>query len=151
MTGECGRDDALKTLTPPLSQGGEGVRNCGEARRLKEALALNQPLATAYYLKEGLRQLWCQRTKHQAEKHLSNWIERAERSGILILQKFAKTLAAYRNQILNYYDYRISTGPLEGTNTKIRVLQRKAYGFRDMEFFKLKIHALHESRFELVG
>jgi len=36
-------------------------------------------------------------------------------------------------------------------NTKIRVLQRKAYGFRDTEFFKLKIYALHETRYELIG
>jgi len=38
-----------------------------------------------------------------------------------------------------YYDYPISTGPLEGTNTKIRALQRQAYGFRNTEFFKLEI------------
>jgi transposase len=68
-----------------------------------------------------------------------------------MLKKFAHTLAAHRNQILNFYDYRISTGPLEGTNTKIRVLQRQAYGFRDTEFFKLKIYALHETRYQLVG
>ncbi|MBU1417459.1 MAG: transposase, partial [Proteobacteria bacterium] len=44
-----------------------------------------------------------------------------------------------------------STGPLEGTNNKIKTLQRQAYGFRDMEFFKLKIHALHETKYALVG
>jgi hypothetical protein len=56
-----------------------------------------------------------------------------------------------RRGILNYSRYRISTGPREGPNTKIRVLQRKAYGFRDTEFFKLKSDALHETRYELVG
>ena len=56
-----------------------------------------------------------------------------------------------RNQILAYYDYSISTGPLEGTNTKMRVLQHQAYGFRDTEFFKLEIYALHETRLVLVG
>jgi transposase len=45
-----------------------------------------------------------------------------------------------------YYDYRISTGPLEGTNNKIRTMQRQAYGYRDQEFFKLKILALHQAR-----
>ncbi|HUW33026.1 MAG TPA: transposase, partial [Planctomycetota bacterium] len=45
----------------------------------------------------------------------------------------------------------ISTAALEGTNTKIRVMQRQAYGFRDYEFFKLKILALHESKYALVG
>ena len=122
-----------------------------EPNRLKEALKLNEPLATAYYMKDDLRRVWEQRNKKAAERLLDAWIRRAENSGIRMLMKFARTLAMHRNQILNYYDYRISTGPLEGTNTKIRVLQRKAYGFRDTEFFKLKIYALHETRFQLVG
>jgi transposase len=122
-----------------------------ESKRLQEALMLNQPLATAYYMKEDLRQVWEQTDKPTAQRILDDWIRRAENSGIRMLKKFAHTLAAHRNQILNFYDYRISTGPLEGTNTKIRVLQRQAYGFRDTEFFKLKIYALRETRFELVG
>lgn len=56
----------------------------------------------------------------------------------------------YRRGILAYYDCRISTGPLEGTNNKIRTMQRQAYGFRDQEFFKLKIYALHEAKYALI-
>jgi len=122
-----------------------------EAKRLDEALRLNQPLATAYYMREDLRRVWEQSDRSAAQRVLDDWIRRAEGSGIRILIRFAHTLAAHRSGILNYYRYRISTGPLEGTNTKIRVLQRKAYGFRDTEFFKLKIYALHETRYELVG
>lgn len=122
-----------------------------EAKRLHEALILNQPLATAYYMKEDLRRVWEQPHRSAAQRVLDDWIRRAEASGIRTLIRFAHTLAAHRRGILNYYRYRISTGPLEGTNTKIRVLQRKAYGFRDAEFFKLKIYALHETRYELVG
>jgi transposase len=122
-----------------------------EPQRLQEALRLNQPLACAYYMKEDLRRVWEQPDKAAAQCVLDDWIRRAESSGIRMLIQFAHTLAAHRSRILNYYDYRISTGPLEGTNTKIRVLQRQAYGFRDTEFFKLKIYALHETRFELVG
>jgi transposase len=68
-----------------------------------------------------------------------------------MLKKLAKTLAAFRSGILAYYDYRISSGPLEGTNNKIKTMKRMAYGFRDMEFFKLKIMAIHESKYALVG
>jgi transposase len=57
----------------------------------------------------------------------------------------------HRRGILAYYDYPISTGPLEGTNNKIKTLQKQAYGFRDKDCFKLKIYALHESRYALVG
>jgi transposase len=52
---------------------------------------------------------------------------------------------------LAWYDYPISTGPLEGTNNKIKTMKRQAYGFRDLEFFNLKILALHETRYALVG
>ena len=68
-----------------------------------------------------------------------------------MLIKFAKTLAAFRSGILSYYDYRISSAPLEGTNNKIKTMKRMAYGFRDLEFFKLKIMAIHESKYALVG
>ena len=57
----------------------------------------------------------------------------------------------HRRGILAYYDCRISTGPLEGTNNKIKTMQRQAYGFRDQEFFKLKILAIHEAKYALVG
>ena len=122
-----------------------------EPKRLREALRLNEPLATAYYMKDDLRRVWKQPDKQAARRILTAWIRRAETSGIRMLIKFAHTLAAHRNQILAYYDYPISTGPLEGTNTKIRVLQHQAYGFRDTEFFKLKIYGLHETHYELVG
>jgi transposase len=44
-----------------------------ESDRLKKALEFNAPLATAYYLKEDLRQFWNQKTKAEAEKHLADW------------------------------------------------------------------------------
>ena len=122
-----------------------------ERERLDEALRLNQPLATVYYLKEDLRQIWQQPDKATATQVLEDWIRRAEASGIKVLQTFAGTLAMYRTGILAYYDYRISTGPLEGTNNKIKTMQRQAYGFRDPQFFKLKIYAIHEAKYALVG
>jgi transposase len=122
-----------------------------EAERLTAALELNQPLALAYYLKEDLRQIWLQTDKSTAAAILQDWVDRAMASGIRMLRKFAKTLALYRMGILAWYDYPISTGPLEGTNNKIKTMKRQAYGFRDLEFFKLKILALHETRYALVG
>ncbi len=88
--------------------------------------------------------------REQAERFLRGWIARAEVSGIRQLKKFAKTLAAHRTGILNWYETPISTGPLEGTNNKIKTMKRQAYGFRDTEFFKLRIMALHETKYALV-
>ena len=63
----------------------------------------------------------------------------------------ARILSRYRRGILAYYDYRITTGPLEGINNKIKTLKRQVYGYRDIDFFKLKILALHEAEYALVG
>ena len=82
---------------------------------------------------------------------MHDWIERASVSGIKMLKTFANTLGAYRTGLLAYYDHPISTGPLEGTNNKIKTMKRQAYGFRDLVFFKLKIMAIHEAKYALVG
>ncbi len=122
-----------------------------EKQKLEEALALNQPLATAYYMKEDLRRFWQQPGKQFATNFLDGWIRRAEASGIRALQQMAKTLAAHRSGLLAYYDVMITSGPMEGTNNKIKTMKRQAYGFRDLEFFKLKILAIHETKYALVG
>lgn len=122
-----------------------------EKERLEEALHLNKPLATAYILKEELRTFWNQKSKAKADQVIQSWIAKAESSGIAVLKTFAKTLATHKHRILSYYDHPISTGPLEGTNNKIKTMKRQGYGFRDTEFFKLKIMAVHEAKYALVG
>lgn len=122
-----------------------------EPARLQEALDLNRPLAIAYYLKEDLRQFWEQHSYQAASRFLARWCARAEASGIRLLQTFAKTLRGHRSGLLAWYTAPISTGPLEGVNNKIKLMQRRAYGYRDLELFKLRILSLHTTRFELVG
>ena len=116
-------------------------------KRLENALELNKPLATVYYMKEDLRHLWDWPDKETATWHMESWIEMAKASGIMMLKKFAQTLTSHKDGILSYFDYRISTGPLEGTNNKIKTMKRQAYGYRDIDFFKLRIKALHEKKY----
>jgi len=122
-----------------------------ERERLDEALELNTPLFVAYYMKAQLGLLWSQPDKRTARTFLNAWIQLAGMTGIRMLMSFAKTLAAHREGILAWYDYPISTGPLEGTNNKIKTMKRQAYGFRDHAFFKLKVMGIHETKFKLVG
>jgi transposase len=122
-----------------------------EKQRLEEALRLNKPLATAYYLKEDLRQFWEWPSKPIARWFLDDWIARATASGIQMLVKFARTLWIHKAGLLAWHDYPISTGPLEGTNNKIKTLQKRAYGYRDQEYFMLRIYALHTLNYALVG
>jgi len=122
-----------------------------EPQRLLRALKLNESLATAYYMKDDLNQFWEQADKATAEIFLDEWLQDAWNSGIRLLIKFATTLAAHRIGLLAWYDHHISTGPLEAVNNKIRLLNRQAYGYRDRDFFTLKLFAMHKSRYALVG
>jgi transposase len=122
-----------------------------EPRRLQEALRLNEPLATAYYLKEDLRQFWEQPDKEIARRKMQSWYHQAMSSGVRTLQEFARFLLGHQERILAWYDYPISTGPLEGTNNKIKTMLRQHYGLRDQEFFRLKLYQLHETMYALVG
>lgn len=81
----------------------------------------------------------------------TDWIRRAEVSGIRQLQSFAKTIRTHEMVILAWYDHPISTGPHEGTENKIKLMQRQAYGYRDLQFFKLKLLSIHKFRRVLVG
>lgn len=157
------RDLQREATDGPMKQAIKGTRwllvknpeNLDESRneqqRLAEILKLNESLALAYYLKEDLREVWEQEDEVAAERHLMDWILLAEISGVAILKNFAKTLRLHALGILAWYDYPISTGPMEGNNNKIKTMKRQAYGFRDQEFFKLKILALHLTNYALVG
>ena len=114
--------------------------------RLDNALAMNEPLSKAYYLKEQLREIWMQPMKSMAEGVLDDWVRQAEQSRIPQLMKMAVTMKAYRRGILAWYDCHLSTGKVEGINNKIKVMKRNAYGFRDDRYFTLRLYALHDFR-----
>jgi transposase len=119
--------------------------------RLEALLALNETLHKAHLLKEDLRLFWEQDSRGQAEAFISTWLKEARSASNAHLSAMADTVETHLEAILNYYDHPITTGPLEGINNKIKVLKRVAYGFRDMEYFKLRILFIREASFALVG
>jgi len=52
---------------------------------------------------------------------------------------FVKTLLNRQNPILNYFTKRLTSGFVEGVNNKIKLIKRKAYGFRNFKNFRIKI------------
>ena len=125
--------------------------NRDEQQRLGKALALNEPLAKAYYLKEDLRRFWDQPDQAAGIAFLLDWIERAQASDVRMLERFAQTLIDHWGGLIAYFNHPITTGPLEGLNNKIKTLKRQACGFRDMDFFKLRIKAVHHARYAFTG
>lgn len=118
--------------------------------RLERLLEINRPLFIAYVLKEQLRQLWKLPTRYQAARFLEDWIRKALSSRIAALARFARKLRRHADGILNYFTFQITTAKVEGINNRIKVIKRKAYGYRDLNYFKLKIYNLHTSRYSLV-
>jgi len=121
------------------------------SERLEKALKLSADLAVAHALKEQLYDLWEADDEAEAFGLLVEWLEDAEWSKIPEMQAFAKTLKTHSREILNYHDCNLTSGPLEGLNNKVKTLKRQSYGFRDLEYFKLKILAIHRTRYALVG
>jgi len=113
--------------------------------RLMELMELNEPLYQAYLLKEDLRMFWNLPDAEVAETFLDSWIDQARTLGLKHFVKLADTLEEHLPGLLSYFRHRISTGPLEGLNNKIKVLKRQAYGFRDQAYFKLRLYFIHES------
>jgi transposase len=132
-----------------LLKNGADIFDNVSKNRLDNVLKLNEPLTAAYYLKEDLREIWNQCRKSDAEKVLDEWVQQALDAKVQPLTVMAKTLRAHKPYILAWYDYPLSNGPVEGTNNKIKVLKRQAYGYRNEEFFTLKLYALHDKRLRI--
>ncbi|MGU7842330.1 ISL3 family transposase [Burkholderia sp. AW33-5] len=112
-----------------------------QAVHLKELLAANQPLLCVYVLRDELKRLWFYRRPAWAEKAWEHWIEQARQSGIAALQLFAQRLQGYWHGILARRRHPLNTSVVEGINNTIKVIKRRAYGYRDEEYFFLKIRA----------
>lgn len=119
--------------------------------RLDALLEANQTLYEVYILKEELRWLWSHPTKQAAAQALDRWIADAQQVDQPELSRFADTLDKHREGILAYYDEPITTGPLEGLNAKLKLLKRIAYGYRDTDFFQLRILFIHDLETKVVG
>ena len=109
--------------------------------RLQDLLAANKTLATVYILKDDLKRLWTFHYPAAATRFWTQWYQRAVHSRIAPLVRFAKNLRAHLATIIAHCRWWLSTSLLEGINNKIKVIKRMAYGFRDEEYFFLKIRA----------
>ena len=110
---------------------------------LKKLLAANKRLNTAYLLKESFGQLWSYRTERGARAFLERWKDSLKWQRLEPYRKFVVMIEKHWEGIASYChpENKVSLGLVEGLNNKIRVLQRRAYGYRDEEYLKLKIIA----------
>ena len=112
-----------------------------ERLNLAELFSMYPELREAWYLKEGFRHWYRTATRTEAESKLDA-LEQTIISGPLPeFKHLLPTLRKWRQEILNYFDYRITNGFVEGKNNRIKTIKRMAYGYRNLDNFRLRILA----------
>jgi transposase len=110
--------------------------------KLKDLLRYNLQSVRAYLLKEDLQALWTYISPNWAGKFLDRWCTRAMRSKIEPVKSVARTLRRHRSLLLNWFRAHgeISAGAVEGMNNKLKVITRRAYGFRTFKAAEVALY-----------
>jgi transposase len=111
---------------PPNLTGPQRITLAGIAKA-------NGGLYRAYLLKEQLREIFACRDPQKARALMGGWIAWAQRCRLEPFVKLAKTIKRYRALILAAVEHGLSNARSEATNTHLRLLTRRAYGYRSPE------------------
>jgi transposase len=113
--------------------------NKEQKKNLNQLMNQNKKLYEAYLLKEQVLSIFDRRQMNIALERLKSWKENVKKAKIKEFSKLLKTLKHYQFGIDNYFRHHVTNGASEGYNNKINIIKRRAYGFKDLEYFKLKI------------
>jgi len=92
-------------------------------------------------LKESFRAWYRETDRSRADERLGLLEERIANDSLAEFKELLHTFTSWRKEILNYFDYRITNGFVEGKNNRIKTIKRVAYGYRNMGNFRLRILA----------
>jgi transposase len=106
---------------------------------LTALMAENERLYQAYLLKEQALDIFEERDEATALQRLERWFENVKKAALPQFEPVVKTIRSYLDGIVNYFRYRLTNAASEAFNTKINIIKRRAYGFHDLDYFKLKI------------
>lgn len=116
-------------------------------KELENLRSIYSDLGTASMLKESLRNIYSiAEYDFEAELAFDMWCKKADETGISYLKTMAKTIRKHIEGIVAYWNTGITNAFMEGFNNKIRWLNKQAYGYRDIEFLKLKIFDLPKAK-----
>jgi len=132
--------DELKGLRWILVKNEENL-NEEEKAKLLDMYAKCPELKTCHQLKEDFRKIFEGETNRtKAKVRLEAWKERTRETGLKSLKGFLTTLDNWEEWILNYFSSgKITNGVVEGLNNKIKLIKRRAYGYRNNGNFKQRI------------
>lgn len=110
-----------------------------EKTHLDKILEYNSDIQKAVLLKELFQQVYAFPESKSAEQHLIDCIITAFQSGLKPLEEFAEFIARRKEGIINWYIKHRSTSVSEGINNVVKTLRRMAYGYKNPDYFRLKI------------
>lgn len=112
----------------------------GNARvALNELLCASPRLRKAHLLKESFSHLWSYKSKTCAKRFWRLWKDSLKWTRLESYQRFVRMIDKHLDGILAYCDHKLPLGFVESTNLKAKNIIRRAYGYRDDEYMKLKI------------
>lgn len=79
-------------------------------------------------------------SKMEAKVKIDDWKKQAEKSGLSCFKTFIKTLDKFKDEILNYFTNRQTSGFVEGLNNKIKVIKRRCYGIINIKHLYQRIY-----------
>lgn len=143
--GRRGRRGDLFKSRYTLLKGAERLSGWKKAR-LNQLLYRYPELKRAWMLKESFRAGCREIGRGRAEERLKLLKERTANNSLAEFKELLNTSANWREEILNYFDCRITNGFVEGKNNRIKTMKRMAYGYRNMDNFWLRVLATNPSR-----
>lgn len=120
----------VKKSKYPLGKNPENLTEY-QMKHLELILATNPTLNRAYQLKEKLRLIFRLTEKEDVIKELNSWLSWAQRCRIEEFKELGKKIKRHYESIINTITLGINSAKIESTNNKIKLLVRKAYGFRN--------------------
>jgi transposase len=114
-----------------------------ERARLRRSFEKLPELRIAWRLKERFREWYENTDRASAERALRGWEEDVKRSGLGEFIRLSEgpnaMLNSWREEILNYFDVRLTNGFVEGKNNRTKAIQRQAYGYRNKPNLRLRV------------
>jgi transposase len=104
-----------------------------EQKTLEKLFKYSPLLREAYQLKKELTGLFdSDLPRRRAKQRITGWMNRVKRSSVRCFDTFLKTLETYKEEIVNYFLDRQTSGFVEGLNNKIKVIKRRCYGLTNI-------------------
>ncbi len=110
-----------------------------ERRAVRRWLNQKPQVKEVYEYKEAMRRVYRAKGLELATKIFENLINKMKASNNDRVISLRKTLIAWETEILNYHKCGLSNGRVEGFNRKAKLIQRRAYGLKNFENYRLAL------------